>query len=56
MTTLYIEFSNRTERVPFETLWAANIVAQDWMSRDDRILAIRVVENGVLHTTFRRKA
>lgn len=56
MTTLKINYiNNRSERVNFETLWAANIRAQDWISRDPRIASIEMVENGILHTTFRRK-
>lgn len=56
MTTLKINYTNNhSERVNFETLWAANIKAQDWISRDPRIASIDMVENGKLHTTFRRK-
>jgi len=56
MTTLKITYTNNhTERVHFDTLWAANIKAQDWMAQNPSIAVIEMIDNGLLHTTFRRK-
>jgi hypothetical protein len=56
MATLKITYiNNRTESVHFKTLWAANIKAQDWMAQNPNITVIEMLDNGILHTTFRRK-
>ena len=56
MATLKIYFNNnKTESVNFNTAWAANIKAQDWMCHDKRIEKIVMTENGLHHTTYIRK-
>ena len=56
MATLKIySNNNKTESVNFNTTWAANIKAQDWMSHDKRIEKIVMTENGLHHTTYIRK-
>ena len=55
MYALHIHYENRTEHVPFDTLWAANLRADDWMRRDPNIQRIEITENGILWVTFIRR-
>lgn len=55
MITLNIKYANRTEKAVFETRWAAELKADEWMNRDPRIQAIEVLDNRVLVVTYRRK-
>lgn len=55
MTMLNIKLANRTERVVFQTLWAANLRARDLMASRPEIRAIEVVHQGVLQATYQRR-
>ena len=55
MITLNIKYTNRIERATFETRWAAELKADEWMNHDPRIQAIEVLDGKILVVTYRRK-
>lgn len=55
MITLNIKYANRTEKATFETRWAAELRADEWMNRDPNIQAIEILDGKILVVTYRRK-
>lgn len=55
MITLNIKYANRTERAVFETRWAAELKASEWMNLDPRIQTIEVMEDKILVVTYLRR-
>ena len=55
MITLNLNYGNRTEKTVFETRWAAELKADEWMKKDERIKFIEVLDKGVLVVTYRRR-
>lgn len=46
MITLKLHYSNKTEIAVFHSRWAAELTAEDWMTKDSRLEQIDIVENG----------
>lgn len=55
MVILNIKFANRTEHAVFQTRWAAEMRADEWMNKDPRIQSIAVVERGITKVTYIRR-
>jgi hypothetical protein len=55
MITLNLNYGNRTEKAVFETRWAAELKADEWMNKDPRIKFIEVLDRGVLVVAYRRR-
>ena len=55
MITLNLNYGNRTEKAVFETRWAADLKADEWMNKDKRIKSIEMLDKGVLVVTYRRR-